>query len=98
MSSRAMNKLSKKQKTIQEQAKHLIEQEKEGSTDESSAKDKEIMEAAENLEEKVRAHAEISESLKESEVLSTKSMNELSEKEKKNSRASKTHRRKREGG
>ena len=40
MSSRAMKKLSEKQKTIQEQAKLLREKEKEGSTDGSSAKDK----------------------------------------------------------
>ena len=82
MSSRAMKKLSENQRTIQDQANLLIEKLKEFSTDGPSAEDKKIMAAAENLEEKVRAHAEISERLEESEALSTKAMNERSEKEK----------------
>ena len=82
MSSRAMKKLSEKQKTIQEQPNLLREKLKQFSTDGPSAKDKEIMAAAEKLERKVRAHADISERLEESEAVSTKAMNELSEKEK----------------
>ena len=82
MSSREMKKLSEKQRTIQEQEKLLIEKEKEGSTDESSAKDKEIMADAEYFEGKVPSHADISERLEESEAVSTKAMNELSVKEK----------------
>ena len=53
MSSRAMKKLSKKQKTIQEQPNLLREKLNEFSTDGPSAKDKEIMANAENLEKKV---------------------------------------------
>ena len=57
MSSRAMKKLSEKQRIIQELAKLLRETLKEFSRDGPSAKDKENMAAAEKLENKVRAHA-----------------------------------------
>ena len=65
-----MKNLSEKQKIIQEQAKLTREKEKESSAEGRNAKDK----------EKERAHAEMTQRLEESEVLSTKAMNELSEK------------------
>ena len=71
-SSRAMKKLSKKQKIIQEQEQLIKENKMESSADGRNAKDK----------EKERAHAEMTQSLEEYEALSTKAMNELSDKEK----------------
>ena len=71
-SSRATKKLSKKQKIIQEQAQLIKEKEKDSSAEGRNAKDK----------EKELSHAEITQSLDESEALSTKAMNELSEKKK----------------
>ena len=84
--SRAMKKLSEKQRTIQEPAKLLRQKEKESSNDGPSSKDKEITAATENLAEKVRAHSYISERLEESEALSTIVMIEL-RKRRKHSRA-----------
>ena len=49
LSTRAMKKLSEKQRTIQEQAKLIKEKEKESSTDATSAKYKAILAAAEKL-------------------------------------------------
>ena len=46
------------------------------------AKDKEIMGSAEKLEEEVLAHAEMEKSLEESGVLSTRTMQNPSEKQK----------------
>ena len=71
-SSRAMKKLSKKQKIVQEQAKLIKEREKQISAEGRNAKDK----------EKEQAHAEITQRLDKYETLSNKAMNELSEKEK----------------
>ena len=68
----AMKKLSEKQKIIQEQAKIIKEKEKEIRAEGSNAKDK----------VKEQAHAEMTQRMEESEALSTKTMNELSEKEK----------------
>ena len=51
LSTRAMKKLSEKQKIIQEQSNLIKEKEKESSTDAPSAKDKAILVAAEKLEE-----------------------------------------------
>ena len=65
-----MKKLSEKQKIIQEQAQLIKEKEKESSAEGRKAKDK----------EKEQAHAEMTQRLEESEALSTKAMNELSEK------------------
>ena len=65
-----MKNLSEKQKIIQEQEKLIKEKEKESSAEGRNAKDK----------EKERAHAEMTKRLEESEALSTKAMNELSEK------------------
>ena len=61
-SSRAMKKLSEKQKIIQEKANLIKEKEKESSSEGRNDKDK----------EKERAHAEMTQRLKESEALSTK--------------------------
>ena len=69
-SSRAMNKLREKQKIIQEQSQLMKEKEKEISAEGRNAKDK----------EKERAHAEMTQNMEEYEALSTKAMNELSEK------------------
>ena len=71
-SSIAMMKLSKKRKIIQVQAKLIKVKQKESSAEGRNAKDK----------EKDLAHAEMTQRLEESEALSTKAMNELSEKEK----------------
>ena len=49
LSTRAMKKLSEKQRIIQEQSKLIKEKEKESSTDGPSSKDKEILEAQEKL-------------------------------------------------
>ena len=65
-----MKELSENQKIIQEQAHLIKEKEKECSAEGRNAKDK----------EKERAHAEMTQRLEESEALSTKAMNELSEK------------------
>ena len=67
-----MKKLSENQKIIQEQAQLIKENENERSAEGRNAKDK----------EKERAHAEMTQRMEESEALSTKAMNELSEKEK----------------
>ena len=69
-SSITMKKLSEKLKIIQEQAKLI--KEKGSSAEGRNAKDK----------EKERAHAEMTQRLEEYEALSTKAMNELSEREK----------------
>ena len=49
LSTRAMKKLSEKQKIIQEQEKLIEEKEKEGSSDALISKDKEILAAEEKL-------------------------------------------------
>ena len=69
-SSIAMMKLRKNRKIIQEQAKLIKEKENESSAEGLNAKDK----------EKELAHAEMTQRLEESEALSTKAMNELSDK------------------
>ena len=69
LSTRAMKKLSDKQRLIQEQAHLIKEKERES---------KVMLEAVENLKEKQWAHAEIAKRLEEAEV----AMNKLSEKEK----------------
>ena len=63
LSTRNVNKLSEKEKMIQQQVNLIEEKEREGSSDALRAKDKEIIEATENLEEEVLAHAEIAISL-----------------------------------
>ena len=62
----AMNKLSEKEKIIQEQAKLIKEKEK----------------AAEMFDEKERSHAEMAKRLEESEATSTRAAKKLSEKHK----------------
>ena len=57
LSTKAMNELSEKEKTIQEQVKQIEEKEQEGSSDALITKDKEIIAAAEKLQEKQRIHA-----------------------------------------
>ena len=52
------------------------------STDGPSAKDKEILSAQENLKKKERAHDGMVKTLEIAEALSTRTVNELSEKEK----------------
>ena len=52
LSTRAMKKLSEKQRIIQEQAKLIKEKEKDSITDATSAKDKAILAAAEKLDQK----------------------------------------------
>ena len=81
-STRAAKKLSGKLKIIQEQGNLIKEKEKESSTDGPSAKDKEILSAQEKLKKKERAHDVIAKRLEIAEVLSTRTVNELSEKEK----------------
>ena len=71
-SSRSTKKLSENQKIIQEQAQLIKENKKESSAEGRNAKDK----------EKERAHAEMTQRLEGYEALSTKAMNELSDKEK----------------
>ena len=56
LSTRAMNKLSEKEKIIQEQAKQIEEKEKEG---------KKILAATENLQESERFQAEMAKKLGE---------------------------------
>ena len=63
LSTRAMKKLSEKQRIIQEQAKLIKEQENESITDATSAKDKAILAAAEKLKQKERAYAEMAKRL-----------------------------------
>ena len=79
-STRAAKKLSEKQKIIQEQGNLKIK--KESSTDGSSAKDEEILAAQENLKKKERSHDVMTKRLEIAEALSTRTVNELSEKEK----------------
>ena len=81
-STRAAKKLSEKQKIIQEQGNLLKEKEKESSTDGPSAKNKEILAAQEKLRKKEQAHDVMSKRLEIAEALSTRTVNELSEKEK----------------
>ena len=73
LSTRAMNKLSEKEKIIQEQAKQIIEKEKEG---------KKILAATENLKESERSQAEMAKKLEETEAVSSKAMKKLSEQQK----------------
>ena len=82
MSTRAAKKLSEKQKIIQEQGNLIKEKEKESSTDVPSAKYKEILETQEKLKKKERAHDVMDKRLDIAEALSTRTVNELSEKEK----------------
>ena len=82
LSTRSMKNLSEKQKLIQEHSRVIVEKEKESSTDGSSAKDKEILSAQEKLKKKERAHDVISKRLEIAEAISTRTVNELSEKEK----------------
>ena len=81
-STRASKKLSEKQKIFQEQGNLIKEKEKESSTDGTSAKDKEILASQENLKKKERAHDVMAKRMEIDEALSTRTMNELSEKEK----------------
>ena len=69
ISTRAVKKLSDKQRLIQEQEQLIKVKEKES---------KVILETVENLKEKQRAHAEIAKRLEEAEAAT----NKLSEKEK----------------
>ena len=61
LSTRAMNKLSEKEKIIQDQAKQIEEKEKEG---------KKILAAIENLKESERSQAEMAKKLEETEAAS----------------------------
>ena len=81
-STRVAKKLSEKQKIIQEQGNLIKEKEKESNTDGPSAKDKEIMAAQEKLKKKKQAHDVMAKRLEIAEALSTRTVNELSEKEK----------------
>ena len=68
-----MNKLSEKEKIIQEQAKQIEEKEKQG---------KKILAATENLKESKRSQAEMAKKLEETEAVSSIAMKKLSEKQK----------------
>ena len=68
-----MNKLSKKEKLIQEQAKQIEEKEKEG---------KKILAATENLKDSERSQAEMAKKLEETEAASSIPIKKLSEKQK----------------
>ena len=81
-SSRTTKKPSEKQKIIQEQGNLIKEKEKESSTDGPSAKDKEILASQEKLKKKERSHDVMAKRLKIAEALSTRTVNELSEKDK----------------
>ena len=81
-STRAAKNLSEKQKIIQEQGNIIKEKEKESSTDGPSAKDKEILSDQEKLKKKERAHDGMAKRMEIAEALSTRTVNELSEKEK----------------
>ena len=58
----------------------IKEKEKESSTDGPSTKDKEILSAQENLKKKERANNGMAKSMEIAEALSTRTVNELSEK------------------
>ena len=81
-STRAVKKLSEKQKLIQEQGNLIKEKEKESSNDGTSAKDKEILSDQEKLNKKERDHDGMAKRLDIAEALSSCTVNELSEKEK----------------
>ena len=74
--------MSEKQKIIQEQGNLIKEKEKESSTDAPSAKNKEILSAQEKLKKKERAHDVMAKRLEIAEALTTRTVNEMSEKEK----------------
>ena len=81
-STKAAKKLSEKQKIIQEQGNLIKGKEKESSTDGPSAKYKEILAAQEKLKKKEPAHDVMAKRLEIAEALSTRTVNELSEKNK----------------
>ena len=66
-----MNKLSEKEKIIQEQAKQIEEKEQKG---------KKILAATENLRESERSQAEMAKMLEETEAVSSIAMKKLSKK------------------
>ena len=68
-----MNKVSVKEKIIQDQAKQIEEKEKQG---------KKILAATENLKESERSQADMAKKLEETEAASSITMKELSEKQK----------------
>ena len=68
-----MNKLSGKDKIIQEQAKQIEEIEKQGNK---------ILSATENLKESEQSQAEMAKTLEETEAASSRAMKKLSEKQK----------------
>ena len=78
LSIRAIKKLSEKQRIFQEQAKLTQENEKEISTDKTSAKDKAILADAEKLKQKERNYSEMAKRLDDTEALSTQAANDLS--------------------
>ena len=69
LSTRAIKKLSEKQRIIQDQAKFIKGKEKESITDAPSANDKAILAAAEKLEQKERAYAEMAKRIDDTEAL-----------------------------
>ena len=73
LSTRAMNKLSKKEKIIQEQDKQIEEKEKEG---------KKSLRATENLKESELSQAEMAKKLEETHDTSSIEMKKLIEKQK----------------
>ena len=73
LSTQAMNKLSEKEKIIQEQAKQIEEKEREG---------KMILADTENLKESKRSQAEMAKKLGETEATSSIAMMKLSKKQK----------------
>ena len=66
-----MNKLSEKEKIIQEHAKQMEEKGKES---------KKILAATENLKESERSQAEMAKKLEDTEAASSRAMKKLSEK------------------
>ena len=72
LSARAMNKLRKKEKIIQQQAKQTEEKEKEG---------KKNLAATEKLKESQRSQDEMAKNLEETEAASSIAMKKLSEKQ-----------------
>ena len=73
LSTRATNKINKKEKIIQEQAKQIEEKEKEG---------KKILAGTENMKESEQSQAEMEKKLEKTEAASSRAMKKLSEKQK----------------
>ena len=77
-----MNDLSKKEKKIQEEAKLIVDKEKDDSSYALISKYKEILAAKEKLKWRKRAYSDLAKRLKDNVTKSTRAMKKLSEKQK----------------